>query len=136
MAAPDLAATVGLSGSPVRAGDVVDDARTGGDRGGHDRGMAGVDRDAEPALGQAPHHRHHAADFLFRRDFLRTGPGGFAADVDDVSALPGEAQALRGGILGGGEVAAVGEAVRRDIDHAHDQRVGEVEAGPVGAGGH
>ena len=46
--------------------------------------------------------------------------GGLAADVEQVGALERQAQAVPDGGVAVQERAAVGERVRRDVDHAHD----------------
>ena len=44
----------------------------------------------------------------------------FAADIDDLRAFLGEAAGMGDGAFGGSEIAAVGKAVGRHIDDAHD----------------
>ena len=46
------------------------------------------------------------------------------ADVEQVGALEGEPEAVRDGGVAVQERAAVGEGVRRDVDHAHDAEHG------------
>ena len=53
---------------------------------------------------------------------LRAGPGGFAADIDEFGALRDEPPCMGGGGFRLAEIAAIGEAVRRDIDDPHDPR--------------
>ncbi len=52
------------------------------------------------------------------------GACGFAADVEDGGACVEHGEGLGegslGGVLGGVEVAAVGEGVGRDVEDAHD----------------
>ncbi len=53
------------------------------------------------------------------------GAGGFAANIDDAGALVEHLEGLGegsfGGVLGGVEVAAVGEGVGRYVEDAHDE---------------
>ena len=48
-------------------------------------------------------------------------PGRLAADVDDVGACRGEREAVGDRRVGPEPLPAVGEGVRGDVDHAHDQ---------------
>ena len=61
-----------------------------------------------------------AAQFLGERHGAGAGAGGFAADVENVGAFSGEPQAVGDGARGGVVLAAIREAVGRDIDDAHD----------------
>ena len=53
------------------------------------------------------------------------GTGGFAADVEDVGTVvehvEGLGEGAAGGVVGGVEVAAVGEGVGSDVEDAHDK---------------
>ena len=60
------------------------------------------------------------------------GPRALAADVEDVGALVRQPQRVRDGGLRHPEAAAVGEAVGRDVDDAHDARLVERQAGEPG----
>ena len=114
--------------------DVVDHGSTGVDRGAHHLGVAAVDRDQDAARRERLDDRQDAADLLLRRDRRRARAGGFAADVDDVGAFGVQPLAVsdRRGRLE--EAAAVGEAVGRDVDHAHDQRAAIGQARGEGEG--
>ena len=74
-------------------------------------------------------HRQNAAQFFFMRNSGRAGAGGFAADIDDVGSGALHRDCTRGGGFGIEKEAAVGEAVRRDVEHAHDQRAFAQEQG-------
>ena len=106
--------------------DVVDHVRAGGERGFHHRRAAGVDADRRA-------HRHAVLDrgdraldlvaFPHRR---RAGPRAFAADVDDRRAGLEHRRGVRLRLLGiVEELAAVGKAVGRDVEDAHDLRLVE-----------
>ena len=87
----------------------------------HHRRRRGVDRDDHVQLtGDGLDHRRHALQLLQRRNRSRTWPGRFAADVEDVRALFDQSQPVRDGRLDRGQPPAVREAVRRDVDDAHD----------------
>ena len=66
-------------------------------------------------------NRNDAAQFLFEGNRRGAGPGGFAADVEEVGALFDQLQSHGQRRRRRGELAAVGEAVRRDVDDAHDE---------------
>ena len=72
----------------AQAGHVVDDRRACCHRCARDGGLHRVDRDDEPRIAREPRDDgQHAPQFLLLRHGARTGPGGFAADVDDLRAL-------------------------------------------------
>ncbi len=111
--------------------DVVEHDRAGGQRRlGHGR-LARVDRDGDraAALAQSLYHRQDAVELLLERHGFGPGARRLAADVEDVGPRLGQREAVRDGVRGAGEEAAVGEAVRGDVDHPHDARPAEVEAG-------
>ena len=54
----------------------------------------------------------------------RTGPGGFASDIDDVCAVVHGPQRIPDRVGRRGIQPAVGKRVRRDIDDGHDQASG------------
>ena len=65
------------------------------------------------------------AQLLLGGDVVGAGARRLAADVENVGALLGELQAVRDGGLRRRMQAAVGEAVGRDVDDAHDARTVE-----------
>ena len=88
-----------------------------------------------PRSAQRRDHRQDARAAPRRRDRRGAGPRRFAADVDDVGArlasARGHAAIAASGVE---EVAAVGEAVGRHVDHAHERgRSGEAGEGRRGA---
>ncbi len=138
-------ACIRTTGRPVRAatsrpfgivgegGDVVDEAGAGSGGPAHHLGMAGVDRERDArAFGQRFDHRQHAPAFLVEADGLGARPGRFPADVEHVGALGLELEGVGDGGFRCEVAAAVGEAVGRDVDDAHD--AGPVEGEP-GDGG-
>jgi len=69
---------------------------------------------------QSLENRNHSTQLLVQRDTLGSGPGRLAADVHDRGALVEHPPRVRDGDLGPHEAAAVGEAVGRDVEDAHD----------------
>ena len=113
----------GQIGLVSQTADVVDERRAGRERGIGCRGFVGVHRDRHlNARGQCLDYGEHAAAFLGLGRRLRAGPGGLAADVEQVGAVLDHPYTCidRGG--GVEELAAVGERVRSDVDDAHHQR--------------
>ena len=71
--------------------------------------------------GQPLDHGHDAAELLVGGDPLRAGPGGLTPDVDEVGAGRHLRQGVGHGDVDIDEAAAVGEGVRRHVEHRHDQ---------------
>jgi hypothetical protein len=105
----------GLDGEPGGGGVVGIDGEDGGGAGGEDAGEDGQD-----------------AGLLFvRGEGCGVGAGGFTAEIEDVGSAVEQAEALLDGEAGIGERgawwvegAAVGEAVRGDVEYAHDDGAG------------
>ena len=110
--------------------DVVYQAGTGIRCTCHHRGVSGVDRnrDAGPPRHRLD-HRKNAALLLVYADGLRTGPGQLAADVEDIGAFRLQLQCVGDRGAGIQKLAAVGKAVGRHIDDAHDEWTREIAAG-------
>ena len=92
---------------------IIDYGSAAFDRGAHDSGTAGVDRDKCPGFGERADDRRHASDLLRGSDWSRPWARQLAADVDDVGALIQHrhtARDRRGWVEG---LAAIGEAVGR-----------------------
>ena len=107
----------------LQSGDVVDDLGAGVDGVPSDQGLRGVDRNGQVRLpAKRPQHRHDAAEFLLHVDRLGIGPGALATDVEDVGPFGGQPQAVLDGRIGVEKASAVGEAVGRNVDDAHQQR--------------
>ena len=73
-------------------------------------------------------HWTHPVDLDRRAYRLGARPGRFAADVDNRRSGRRHRPAPRDRRLGGQRLAAVGEAVGRDVDHAHQPRPVERDA--------
>ena len=74
-----------------------------------------------------------ARQLLLGGHVVGTGARRLAADVENVGALRGELQAMGDGSLRRRVQAAVGEAVGRDVDDAHDAWTVERQAGKTRA---
>ena len=132
----DLAAQFGggrqTVGREAEGRHIVPDRRPGRDGGAGDFGFHGVDADrAGPVAAQTLDDRNSAGDFLGGIDRFGPRPGAFTADVEDVRALFDQRQTVRHRRLDRGQPAAVREAVRRDIDDAHDLRTGHQSLPPI-----
>ena len=101
------------------AGDVVDQPNPGGDGLGGDLAAHRVDADAGAGGSEGPHDRNHPAQLLGHGRADRPGARGFATYLDDVGPLLDELETVgdRGLVIE--PLTAVGEGVRRDVDHAH-----------------
>ena len=120
---PVSTANVDHRGIAGQAGDVVDDLGAGVDGRAGDGGLAGVDRNRNSHLRrELLDHRQHAPQLFVGSDRLGIGPRAFAADVEQVGAVGDQLQGVRDGRVAIEELAAVGKAVRRDVDDAHHQR--------------
>jgi hypothetical protein len=67
-------------------------------------------------------HGDHAAEFFVQRNRLRSGACGFTANVEDIGPLGNEMQGVFHGRSGVGEAAAIGEAIRGDVQNAEHER--------------
>ncbi len=115
-------------------GDVVEDVGAGGGGLAHHLGLARVDGDQHiGARPQALDDWDDARELLLGGDVVGAGAGRFAADVENVGALLGELQSVRDGGLRRRVQAAVGEAVGRNVDDAHDARTVERQTGKARA---
>ena len=125
---------------PQQRGDIVDDARAGGERGFHHGSFPRVDRHQRAAACQPLDDGGGAGDLVAFPDGGGTGTGGLAAQVDDGRAQRRHCHAAIGG---GGRIAdmlaAIGEAVRRDVQDRSDLRLVEAQRArphdPGAAGG-
>lgn len=125
--AVEFGAGGGHVGVPEVAADVVDDLGSGFDGKAGGGGMECVYReDGVRLLFQDGDDDGEDAGLLFCwGERSGVGAGGFAADVQDVSAFVEHLERLGegtfGGLLGRVEVAAVGEGVGCDVEDAHDK---------------
>lgn len=123
----EVGAGRGHAGVPEVAADVVDDFGSGFDGVAGCSGVEGVD--GEDGLGTLLEDgfddRDDARLFFFGGEGCGVGTGGFAPDVEDVGAFVEHRHGLGegpfGSVLGGVEVAAVGERVGCDVEDAHDE---------------
>ena len=112
---------------PEVAADVVDDLDSGGDGALGGGGVVGVDREdgLRALLQNGFDDREDAGLFFFGSEGGGVGAGGFAADVEEVGSfvehLEGVIDGAGGSAFAGVEVAAVGEAVRGDVEDAHEE---------------
>jgi len=104
----------------VEPGHVVDDIGSGIEGGLGDRGLARVDREPHVEIGDGVDHRDDAVDLVGDGHRLRAGARALAADIDDIGARIAERFGLFDGGLVVEELAAVVEAVRRDVENPHD----------------
>ena len=101
------------------ATDVVDQAGAGSHGLLRDAGPHGVHADHDALTGQSPDHRQYAAQLLVLVHPARAWPGRLAADVHQVRALGDQVEAALDPGRGVEPPAAVGEGVRRHVDHTH-----------------
>jgi hypothetical protein len=125
--AVEVGAGGGHVGVPEVAADVVDDFCSGFDGVAGGAGVEGVD--GEDGFGTSLEDGfddgEDAGLFFFGGEGRGVGAGGFAPDVEDVGAFVehrhGLGEGAFGSVLGGVEVAAVGERVGCDVEDAHDE---------------
>ena len=79
-------------------------------------------------LASARDDGQHPPALLLEVDGVGTGPRRLATDVEDVGTFSLEPQRVFDRGIRRKEAAAIGEAVGRDVDDAHDQRLVEREA--------
>jgi hypothetical protein len=104
----------------AQRGHVVDQLGPQRERRRGHRRLRRVDRDGQP--GERGEHWLDAAQLLVRRDTLGARPRRLAADVDDRGALVEHPPRGRDSRRRLEMNAAVGERVRRDVEHAHHGR--------------
>ena len=109
-------------GVGIECAHIVDDSGPRLRRRRHHGGFRRVDRERRATIFQPFDHRHNAAQFLGLGHRIGAGPRRFAADVENVGPGGGERLAMLDGRLRRRMLAAIGKAVGRDIDNAHDER--------------
>ena len=88
--------------------------------------MAGVDRDADPAVGhfrevcQAGNHRHHPGHLLVHTDRRGTWTGRLPTHIEDGGPLRHHGSAVGHGLPVVEEAPPVGERVWCDVQDAHN----------------
>src|SRR6185312_6919559 len=105
------------------AADVVDQDGAGVEGGLGHLGAGGVDADPDAVDREVPDDRQDPVALLRRVDPVGARAGGLPAHVDVVRAGGAHLQAVSHGGVVVGVVAAVGEAVRRDVQDAHHHAV-------------
>ena len=131
----DDEARLGVSGDArhggiaTQTGDVVDDVSPGIQRSTGDGGLHGIDGDQSLRLGtHGADHRQHAAEFLGFIHGFSAWAGGFTADVQNVRPFREQREGMLHGAARIIEAATIREAVRSDVDNAHDETaMGEIE---------
>lgn len=106
---------------PAQAGDIIDDVRASLQSSAGDKGFGGIDGNGN--LGRAAESlddRKNAPGFLFGRNSLTAGAGGFPADVENFGSFGNEREALRAGGFGIEKLPAVRKRIGRGIHNAHD----------------
>ena len=108
------------------AGDIVDHGGAGLQRRVGDLRQRGIDADRNPlreGVPQTLYDRQHTVLLPGRRDSLGTRARGFPAHVYDIRALLHHGGGVPDGGVGIQKTAAVGKAVRRHVQDAHDDRL-------------
>ena len=106
--------------------DVVDQVCSRGERRLHHLGPARVDADRRAHRRAVLDRGNRTLDLVAFPHRGRAGPGAFPADVDNRRPGLVHRRGVRPGFLGiVEELAAVGEAVGRDVENAHDLRLVE-----------
>ena len=118
--APDSGDDLGHLRIATESGDVVHELRSQLERTTGDFGLRGVDRDR--CAVQRLQDGHDTPELLVGGDAFGAGPGRFAADVDDRSALVEHAPACCGGRCRLEVDAAVREGIRGHVDDSHHGR--------------
>ena len=106
----------------AQGADVIDDGGSGVQGGPGHLGLIGIDGDGDVDFGgQGFDDRQDPAQFLIQRHGIGKGPGGFAADIQDVGAGHYQGPGLGQGGVRVEKAAAVGKGVGGDVEHPHDQ---------------
>ena len=115
--------TVGLQGI-----DIVYQTRTRGDRGLHDFRFPGINGNGYGnGFLQCFDNRNDTAQFFSTRDGVRTGPGGFPANIDNRSTLLDHSAGLFCRFVGRKKMAPVREGIGGDIQYTHDSGLRQVQ---------
>ena len=105
----------------AHARNVVNDVRPGGYGGAGGRCVHGVYADGDTGFGKPLDHGQDAPKFLINTDAHRTGPGGFAAYINNVCALRDHALRVGESVVRGVVFAAVAEGIGGDVQDSHHQ---------------
>ena len=122
--APCSATTPRHVGIALQAPHVIDDRRSQIERPGGDGGFERIDRDRDAERDDLGQYRSQPRAFLLDRhaNGAAIGPRRFRADIENIGAFGGEAAGMGDRRLRIEKAAAVGKRIRRDVEHAHDQR--------------
>jgi hypothetical protein len=110
-----------------KGANIIENAGAGFETGLHHLGLTCVNRHGETLSGELAHHGHHAVNFLFHTDFSRSRSRRFAAHVQNVGSLLGQALAPGHGRFKFVVRTAVGKRVGRHVHDTHDQRPRQVQ---------
>jgi hypothetical protein len=124
-------------GVALQAPDVVDDARAGFERYARNGRLHAVDRDRHAECDDLGQDRRQPPQLLLARDrdHAAIGTGGFGTDIEGVGAIDGEPPGMLDCALRIQKAPAIGEAVRCDVDYAHDGRAAKAYQPRQRAGG-
>lgn len=122
----DAATGGGAEGGHFRisaeTGDVVDDVRSGIERGAGDGGFRSVDGNEPVPFGtEGGDEGGGAADFLVGVDGAGTRAGGFAAHVDDSGTFGDHEAGMGEGVLKVAVPPSIGEGIRGGVEDSHDE---------------
>jgi putative 4-mercaptohistidine N1-methyltranferase len=109
-------------GGILEAPDVVHHGGAGLECGARDGRFAGVDGEERAGVcAQALEDGPHPVPFLLLRNLRRARAGGFATDVDEIGSFADHLESVSNGAFGIAPGAAVGEGIRGDVEHAHEE---------------
>src|SRR5690348_6607285 len=107
----------------AQSGNVVDNFGARGQGSRSDFGFPRVHGDRYAQLApQTFEHGPNARQLVLSGNSEGSGPSGFAAHIQDIRAMSFQLQGVRDSVLRMEIGAAVGKAVRGDVQHAHDER--------------
>ena len=95
--------------------------RPGGYGGAGGRCVHGVYADGDTGFGKPLDHGQNTPKFLLNTDAHCTGPGGFAAHIDNVCALGDHVPRVGESVVRGVVFAAVAEGIGGDVQDSHHQ---------------
>ena len=105
----------------AHARNVVNDVRPGSYGGAGGRCVHGVYADGDTGFGKPLDHGQNTPKFLLNTDANRTGPGGFAAYINNVCALRDHALRVGESVVRDVVFAAVAERIGGDVQDSHHQ---------------
>ena len=108
---------------------IVDDGSPGIDGPAHHFGMAGIDGNQDAGIRNTLDDRQDTRTFLVDCDRLGAGARRLATDIKDCRTVVDQFQGMLNGNSGVEKITAVGETVRRHVDHPHQARAVERKPG-------